>query len=105
MKQFDVDLDPSSLAQRLSGRRRVLFVGSPGSGKSTLAAQIAAVLAQQGAACTCIGGDPGSPAFGVPGAVCLGGWTASGWECTDLEPLCTLDAGRFRLPLIQALAD
>ena len=103
MKQFDVDLDPSSLAQRLSGRRRVLFVGSPGSGKSTLAAQIAAVLAQQGAACTCIGGDPGSPAFGVPGAVCLGGWTASGWECTDLEPLCTLDAGRFRLPLIQAL--
>src|SRR2546422_526634 len=44
MKQFDVDLDPSSLAQRLSGRRRVLFVGSPGSGKSTLAAQIAAVL-------------------------------------------------------------
>ena len=103
MKQFDVDLDPSSLAQRLSGRRRVLFVGSPGSGKSSLAAQIAAVLAQQGAACTCIGGDPGSPAFGVPGAVCLGGWTASGWECTDLEPLCTLDAGRFRLPLIQAL--
>ena len=98
-----MDLDPSSLAQRLSGRRRVLFVGAPGSGKSTLAAQIAAVLAQQGAACTCIGGDPGSPAFGVPGAVCLGGWTANGWECTDLEPLCTLDAGRFRLPLIQAL--
>src|SRR2546426_12540614 len=98
MKQFDVDLDPSSLAQRLSGRRRVLFVGSPGSGKSTLAAQIAAVLAQQGAACTCIGGDPGSPAFGVPGAVCLAGRAASGWGCTQLEPRCTLVCGRVPLP-------
>jgi ribonuclease Z len=50
-----------------------------------------------------ISGDPGSPAFGVPGAVCLGTWRTAAWVCTDFEPLCSLDAGRFRLPLIQAV--
>jgi ribonuclease BN (tRNA processing enzyme) len=101
--EFDADLEPNSIAAQLSGRRRVLLFGPPGSGKSTLAAELAAVFAHGGAACACLGGDPGSPAFGVPGAVCMGRWSANGWVCADMEPLCTLDAARFRLPLIQAV--
>jgi ribonuclease Z len=101
--QFDVDLNPTLIAAQLAGRRRVLFVGPPGSGKSTLAARVAGVLSQQGVLCACVGVDPGSPAFGVPGAVCRGRWSADSWVCIDLEPLCSLDAARFRLPLIQAL--
>jgi len=101
--QFDVDLNPTLLAAQLARRRRVLFVGPPGSGKSTLAARVAEVFSQQGVLCACVGADPGSPAFGVPGAICLGRWDADSWVCIDLEPLCSLDAARFRLPLIQAL--
>jgi ribonuclease BN (tRNA processing enzyme)/GTPase SAR1 family protein len=101
--QFDVDLNPTLIAAQMSGRRRVLFVGPPGSGKSTLASRVAEDFSQRGVPCACVGADPGSPAFGVPGAVCLGRWAGNGWVCTDLEPLCSLDAARFRLPLIQAL--
>jgi ribonuclease Z len=100
---FDVDLDPISIADRLSGRRRVLLFGPPGSGKSTLAAGLAAELVQRGISFSCIGADPGSPAFGVPGAVSSGQWRDGAWVATDLEPLCSLDAARFRLPLIQAI--
>ena len=103
MIRFDADLNPTLIAAQLAGRRRVLFVGPPGSGKSTLAGRVAEVFSQQGMLCACVGADPGSPAFGVPGAVCLGRWDAQSWVCTDLEPLCSLDAARFRLPLIQAL--
>jgi ribonuclease BN (tRNA processing enzyme) len=98
-----LDLEPSLLRARLSGRQRVLLFGPPGSGKSTLAAKLAALFGHHGEVCACVSGDPGSPAFGVPGAICMGRWTDNGWRCTDVEPLCSLDAGRFRLPLIQAL--
>jgi ribonuclease BN (tRNA processing enzyme) len=98
-----MDLKPSSIAAELSGYARVLLWGAMGSGKSTLAAMLASEFALRGTACACISGDPGSPAFGVPGAVCLGRWEPNGWESTDLEPVCSLDAARFRLPLIQAL--
>lgn len=93
----------SSIIARLQGHRRVLLFGPPGIGKSTLAAELAAVLARQDQGCGCISADPGSPAFGVPGALCLAAWIHNAWACMDLEPLCSLDAGRFRLPLIQAL--
>src|SRR5262245_15163448 len=98
-----LDLEPVSIAARLLAHKRVLLVGPPGIGKSTLAATLAEVFARQDLPFACVSGDPGSPAFGVPGAVCLGRWTASGWICTDVEPVCSLDAARFRLPLIQAL--
>jgi ribonuclease BN (tRNA processing enzyme) len=83
--------------------RRVLLLGAPGVGKSTLAAELAQTLSQAGRACLCIGADPGSPAFGVPGALGLARWRDAGWQTLDLEALCSLDAGRFRLPLLQAL--
>ncbi len=72
-------------------------------GKSTLAAELAARLAASGGGCGCISADPGSPAFGVPGAVSLGRWAQGAWQLETFEPQCTLDAGRFRLPLVSAM--
>lgn len=89
-------------APGVAGRRVMLF-GAPGNGKSTLAGQLADVLVAAGHPCHCIGADPGSPAFGVPGAVTLATRAAGAWQPVALEPLCTLDAGRFRLPLIAAV--
>ncbi|MDJ0929069.1 MAG: Clp1/GlmU family protein, partial [Gammaproteobacteria bacterium] len=95
--------NPDLIADALSGYRRVLLFGVPGAGKSTLSVALGAALAARGQTAFCLGSDPGSPAFGVPGAVCLGSWSDGGWELVDLEPLCSLDAGRFRLPLIEAV--
>lgn len=97
--------DPSALIDAvLAANRRILLVGPPGIGKSTLVNGLAEALGRANRACWCIGADPGSPLFGVPGAVCLGRWEHGRWALACLEPLCTLDAGRFRLPLVSAVA-
>ncbi len=83
--------------------RRVLLYGPPGAGKSVLAARLGQALGASGRGCWCLSADPGSPAFGVPGAVSLGRWTADSWQEIALEGLATLDAGRFRLPLLVAV--
>jgi len=96
--------DPDLIAGRLlSTERRILLFGESGIGKSTLAVGLAQTLARAGRPCTCIGSDPGSPAFGVPGAVCLGTWHNNEWQLVAFEALCTLDSGRFRLPLVAAV--
>jgi len=87
----------------LATDRRVLLAGPPGTGKSTLAGALAAALVGAGRTCRCLGADPGSPLFGVPGAVCLGRREGDVWQLEGIEALCTLDAGRFRLPLVRAL--
>lgn len=98
------DNQPDELIRRLlADDRRVLLMGSPGIGKSCLAAQLARLLAQGGRPCSCLSADPGSPAFGVPGAVTLGIWDSLRWRVVAAEALCTLDAGRFRLPLVAAV--
>ena len=95
---------PEAIIDAVLGRAcRVLLVGQPGIGKSTLVDALAGALGRGGRDCRCIGADPGSPRFGVPGAVCLARWNATGWALADLEALCTLDAGRFRLPLVSAV--
>jgi ribonuclease Z len=91
------------VAQALASDRRVLVFGEPGTGKSTLAAALAQALGNTGRACSCIGADCGSPAFGVPGAVSLGAWRGEAWKVIEFEALCSLDAARFRLPLVSAV--
>jgi ribonuclease Z len=48
--------------------------------------------------------DPGSPLAGPPGAVTLLRRQRNGLEISRLAALCTLDAARFRLPLLMAAA-
>jgi len=99
-----IPFKPESIAgDLLAEERRILLFGESGSGKSTLAAALARSLVRAGRLCFCIGADPGSPAFGVPGAVCLGRWHDDAWRLIGLEALCTLDSGRFRLPLVSAV--
>jgi len=96
---------PSSLAEQLlSGGQRILLFGETGIGKSTLTADLARILSERCLSCFCIAADPGSPGFGLPGTVSLGQWRESGWQVSAFEALCTLDAGRFRLPLLSAVS-
>lgn len=90
-------------AQLRAAERRVLLIGAPGTGKSTLTAAMAASLAAADGPVFCITADPGSPAFGTPGAVALARWRENGWHTERVEALCSLDAGRFRLPLVAAV--
>ena len=95
---------PSSLAEQLlTGGQRILLYGETGIGKSTLASELARILSEKALTCFCISADPGSPGFGLPGTVSLGQWQESGWQVLAFEALCTLDAGRFRLPLLSAV--
>jgi ribonuclease BN (tRNA processing enzyme) len=74
-----------------------------GAGKTWIAAALAQRLAGRGTPCVGITADPGSPGFGVPGALALGVWRDGGWRVERLAALCALDAARYRLPLVQAL--
>ncbi|MFC3285598.1 Clp1/GlmU family protein [Litchfieldella rifensis] len=92
-----------SLLALIRQHRHVLLAGAPGSGKTTLAAQVASTLEAEGRVCHCLGADPGMPGFGPPGAACLGVWRHGRWRVQRVEALCSLDAARFRLPLVDAV--
>lgn len=96
--------DPADIiASVFAQDRRALLFGAPGAGKSTLMTRLAEQFAQLHRGCWCISADPGSPLMGVPGAVTLGHWQHDGWRTDEYFALCTLDAGRFRLPLVSTL--
>ncbi|MDH5509657.1 MAG: MBL fold metallo-hydrolase [Nitrospinota bacterium] len=82
--------------------RRIMLFGQPGSGKSTLATTMASIISSQGETYI-LAADPGSPPFGPPGAINLGRWRDGAWELLHAEALCSLDAARFRLPLVAAV--
>lgn len=94
---------PTLIADEIGpGSRRILLFGKTGCGKSTLARELGRVMSGRGIPCFCLGADPGSPGFGVPGAVNLGRWETGGWQRIAMAPICSLNAGRFRLPLVSA---
>ncbi len=96
--------NPASIvATELARDRRVMLFGRPGSGKSTLVTGLADRLTVLGRSCFCLSADPGTPAFGVPGTLALASRHQGRWQTDALEALCTLDAGRYRLPLISGV--
>lgn len=96
------------LAARLAGCRRILFMGETGTGKSTLAIKLLRFLASRGSQCHLLELDPGNPPLeipGVPGTVALAALDTldgNGLIRREYQALCTLNGGRFRLPLLLA---
>ncbi|SDP56627.1 Clp1/GlmU family protein [Desulforhopalus singaporensis] len=82
--------------------RRIFFWGETGTGKSTLAVTLLHRLVRQGNNWLLLTLDPGSPFFGPPGAICIAASKADQIVGKAMFPICTLNSGRFRLPLIQA---
>ncbi|WP_297790844.1 Clp1/GlmU family protein [uncultured Marinobacter sp.] len=82
---------------------RVLVVGESGSGKTTLIRRLVTELTNRGRNSYCLNCDPGMPGFGVPGTLTLARLDGDDWSILASEPLCTLDAGRFRMPLVMAV--
>ncbi|MGD9008794.1 MAG: Clp1/GlmU family protein [Desulfobacteraceae bacterium] len=99
---MDHDNQIEQLAQGLKGHARVLLWGAMGVGKSTLALELARWFSRQHGGGWILSLDPGSPAFGIPGALNRGWWDGDTFRWAGCQALCSLDAARFRLPLAQA---
>jgi len=93
----------SELLDRIAhAHHRVLVTGESGSGKTTLIRRLMSGLSVRGCSSYCLNCDPGLPAFGVPGTLALARLDGHDWSVLASAPLCTLDAGRFRMPLVMA---
>lgn len=93
------------LAVHLAKFRRILLMGEMGVGKSTLALKLLSLLSSRTNHCYLLELDPGTPPLGIPGTVSLSRKGENGDDgliLQDYHALCTLDAARFRLPLILA---
>jgi ribonuclease BN (tRNA processing enzyme) len=99
--RIGLDDIPSMLAL-LKPYRRILLWGEMGIGKSTLALKLLPHFAIQRDTCLLLELDPGSPPFGVPGAICIGISKHKEVLGEYMLPVCTLNSARFRLPLILA---
>ena len=66
---------PAEIIERLLVKdQRLLLVGASRKSKSSLIRLIAGFLKEAGRSCRLLCADPGASEFGIPGAVCLGGW-------------------------------
>jgi ribonuclease BN (tRNA processing enzyme) len=91
--------DPGAAAAALPAtHRRLLILGASGLVRRTLLGALAA-----GGFHTLLDANPALPLCGPPGAVSLGLRRAGAWLPSKLEPLCSLDTARFRLPLVSAV--
>ena len=94
--------DIPAAAALLKPYRRIMLWGEMGVGKSTLALQLLHHFALERQHCLLLELDPGTPPFGIPGTICIGGSKKSTFLTNSMLPVCTLNSGRFRLPLILA---
>jgi ribonuclease BN (tRNA processing enzyme) len=94
---MDTELAPLMAASRL------LVIGAPETGTPALVERLARRAVEAGRTCAVITADPGLPLFGPPGAASLGEWQPSGWRLLAVEGISTLDAARFRVPLLLAV--
>ncbi|MFB6264111.1 MAG: hypothetical protein ABEL76_10880, partial [Bradymonadaceae bacterium] len=97
--------DPERLAGEVfDGADTVLFAGASGTGKSALAESILRNRSNENRRQFLLDADPGTPTAGPPGAVVLAELVEDGWQIRQIEGLATLDAGRYRLALVDAVA-
>ena len=99
----ELPLNAEAIVSTIADKHRILLFGPMGVGKSFLARELALTLMRRQQTCWCLNADPGTPAFGEPGTLALARWEHDRWQVHHHAALCTLDAGRFRLPLISAL--
>ncbi len=96
--------EPGDLARRLPlAGERLLVAGAMGTGKSTLAEGLADAIAAARCACPVITADLGQPLFGPPGAAALAERRDERWHVRAIAGVASLDAARFRLPLVEAV--
>jgi len=93
----------ASLAERiLQSHSAVLVAGGGRAQRSRLLNEIAGELERLGSETVVVTADLGLPFLGPPGAATRLRRTEGDWALERIEPLCTLDAARFRLPLLLA---
>lgn len=94
--------DIVSILAFLKPYRRIFLWGEMGSGKSTLAVELLHRFRMRQKTCLLLELDPGTPPFGVPGAISIGEVRKGQLLWESMLPLCTFNSGRFRLPLVLA---
>lgn len=96
-------MSPEEIADRvLASEGRALLLGGCRRERESKALALGAALRRRGVALVLLSADPGLPLVGPPGAVSRGRFTETEFEAERIEALCTLDALRFRLPLVLA---
>jgi ribonuclease BN (tRNA processing enzyme) len=99
-----VESPPRELAERIVARGgRALLVGGDGRARQSLAEELLSELGRRSVSALVASSDVSLPLLGPPGAVSLGALSSGRLHSIRIEAVCTLDAARFRLPLVVAL--
>ena len=94
----------AAVATVLRAHERLLLLAASGLDRRPLLSAAAQFAVERKIRAWWVDADPGMPTLGPPGAISLACGAGAGWKVETIEPLCSLDAARFRLPLIQAVA-